>query len=174
MIFVFWIVIALVGATIHRARDRQPRSAARTLEIYLVWWLAVVLGIGNVVGGLFHVFDGPAIAREIGFTRGDGGFQFENAMADVAIGVVAFLSIWFRGNWWPAALVAISISWWGDAYGHVHQMIVNDNHDPDNTGIVLYSDILSPLIGLVLYGLFHRAGGGQPLRQGNGPLTEPP
>jgi GNAT superfamily N-acetyltransferase len=29
------------------------------------------------------VFDGAAIAEEIGFTRGDGGFQFENAMGDL-------------------------------------------------------------------------------------------
>ena len=167
MIFIFWMVVAVVGATIYRWRDKQPRSTARTFEIYLVWWLAVVLGIGNIVGGGFHIFDGPAIAKEIGFTRGDGGFQFENAMGDVAIGTIAFLSIWFRGNWWPAALVAISISWWGDAYGHIHQEVVNDNHDPDNTGAVLYSDIFSPLFGLALYVLFRRAGGGQPLRQDN-------
>ncbi|MGC1853063.1 MAG: DUF6790 family protein [Solirubrobacterales bacterium] len=56
----------------------------------------------------------------------------------------------------------------GDAYGHIHQMVVNDNNDPDNTGIFLYSDIVSPLVGLVLYGLFRRAGGGQPRRQGSG------
>lgn len=33
---------------------------------------------------------------------------------------------------------------------------------------VAIGDIVSPLVGLVLYGLFRRAGGGQPLRQGNG------
>jgi hypothetical protein len=163
MIFLFWVVVALVGATIHRARDRQPRSTARTLEIYLVWWLAVVLGIGNVVGGLFHVFDGVEIAKEIGFTRGDGGFQFENAMADIAIGTVCLLCFWFRGNFWLAALIAVTISWWGDAYGHIYQADVNDNHDVDNTGPVLYSDIFSPIIGLALYSLYRRAGGGEPL-----------
>jgi hypothetical protein len=167
MIFAFWTVLAVVGATVHHRRDKQPRNRARTLEIYLLWWLAVVLGIGNIVGGLFHVFDGAQIAKEIGFTRGDGGFQFENAMGDIAIGTIAFLGIWFRGNWWPAALLAISISWWGDAYGHIHQAVVNNNHDVDNTGPVLYSDIFAPLIGLALYVLFRRAGGGVPLRQSN-------
>ena len=161
MIFLVYPVIALVGATIHRARDKQPRSRARTLEIYLVWWLVVAIGIGNIVGGLFHVFDGKEIAEEIGFTRGDGGFQFENALADIAIGTIAVMCIRFRDNFMLAVLVAVTISWWGDAYGHIHQAIEYDNHDPDNTGIVLYSDFIVPLVGLVLYALYRRAGGGR-------------
>jgi hypothetical protein len=165
VIFIFWIVLALVVATVHRWRDKQPRSRARTLEIYLLWWLVIAIGAGNLVGGLYHVFDGVQIAEEIGFTRGDGGFQFENAMADIAIGTVAILCFWFRGNFWLAALIAVAISWWGDAYGHIYQADVNDNHDPDNTGVVLYSDIFVPLIGLILYALFRRAGGGQPARE---------
>jgi hypothetical protein len=51
VIFVFWVVLALVVATIHRWRDKQPRSRARTLEIYLLWWLVIAIGLGNVVGG---------------------------------------------------------------------------------------------------------------------------
>lgn len=161
---IFWVVVALVVATIHRWRDKQPRSRARTLEIYLMWWLVLAIGVSNVIGGLFHVFDGPEIAREIGFTRGDGGFQFENAMADIAIGTLGILCFWFRGNFWLAAVIAIAISWWGDAYGHIYQADVNDNHDPDNTGVVLYTDIILPLVALILYGLYRRAGGEQPAR----------
>ena len=171
MIFVFWVVLALVVATIHRWRDKQPRSRARTLEIYLLWWLVIAIGAGNVVGGLFHVFDGVQIAEEIGFTRGDGGFQFENAMADIAIGTVAILCFRFRGNFWLAALIAVAISWWGDAYGHIYQADVNDNHDPDNTGVVLYSDIIVPLIGLILYALLRRAGRGETARGAAPSLT---
>ena len=165
MIFVFWAVLALAGATIHRWRDKQPRSRGRTLEIYLLWWLAVALGLAGIVGGLYHLFDGKEIAEEIGYTRGDGGFQDEVGFADLAIGTIGFLSIWFRGNFWLAVLIVAAISLWGDAYGHIHQEVVNDNHDPDNTGAVLYYDIAAPLIGLVLYGLMRRAGGGEPARR---------
>jgi hypothetical protein len=59
--------------------------------------------------------------------------------------------------WWLAALVAAAISLWRDAYGHIHQAIEYDNHDPDNTGVVLYTDIIYPLIGIVLYALWWRA-----------------
>lgn len=51
--------------------------------------------------------------------------------------------------WWIVVVATISL--WGDAFGHIHQEIVNDNHDPDNTGPVLYADILVPLVALVLY-----------------------
>lgn len=160
MIFIFWIAVALIGATIHNWRDKKGGGRGRTLEIYLMWWLAIAIGLAGIVGGLYHLFDGKEIAEEIGYTRGDGGFQDEVGFGDIAIGTIAFLGIWFRGGFWLAALIAAAISLWGDGYGHLHQEAVNDNHDPDNTGIVLYTDFLVPLIGLALYWLMRRAGGG--------------
>jgi hypothetical protein len=167
MIFLVYPVVAIVGATIHNLRHRDA-DRAKKIETYLIWWLVAAIGVGNIVGGLFHVFDGPEIAEEIGFTRGDGGFQFENAMADIAIGVIAVMCAWFRGNFILAVLVAITISWWGDGYGHIYQAEVNDNHDPDNTGIVLYSDFILPAVAWVLYILFRRAGGDEAARTAPG------
>jgi hypothetical protein len=164
VIFLLYPIIALGGATIHNLRHKDA-SRARKLEIYLIWWIVVAIGIGNIIGGLFHVFDGKEIAEEIGFTRGDGGFQFENAMADIAIGVIAVMCAWFRGNFILAVLVAITISWWGDGYGHIYQAIEYDNHDPDNTGVVLYSDWILPAVGWLLYILYVRAGGRGPQRE---------
>lgn len=142
----------------------QAKSRLRRRST-LIWWIVVAIGIGNIVGGLFHVFDGKEIAEEIGFTRGDGGFQFENAMADIAIGVIAVMCAWLRGNFILAVLVAITISWWGDGYGHIHQAIEYDNHDPDNTGVVLYADWILPAVGWLLYFLHVRAGGRGPQRE---------
>ena len=53
--------------------------------------------------------------------------------------------------YWLAIVVVATISLWGDAFGHIHQEIANDNHDSDNTGAVLYADILFPLVALALY-----------------------
>jgi hypothetical protein len=168
VLYILCVVVALLGATIHRWRDKERRSRARTLEIYLVWWLAVAIGVNNIIGGILHIVDGPSIASQIGFTRGDGGFQFENAMSDVAIGTIAFLCIWFRGNFLLAAVIAITISWWGDEYGHIYQAVVRGNHHPLNTGLVIYSDFILPLVALVLYALFRLAGREQ---RGSGTAT---
>jgi hypothetical protein len=36
--------------------------------------ILVAIGIGGILQAAAHVFDGPATAESIGFTRGDGGF----------------------------------------------------------------------------------------------------
>ena len=158
MIFIFWGVIAVAFAWVHLLRHKEPRNRETVLEWLLIYWLMIAIGLAGIVGGLYHVFDGAQIAEEIGFTRGDGGFQFENAMGDIALGVAAFLSRFIRDPmYWLAVLIVATISLWGDGYGHIHQMIEYDNHDPDNTGVVLYTDFLYPLIGIVLYALWWRA-----------------
>lgn len=158
MIFIFWGVAGLVFAGIHIVRHKEPRTRENVTQWLLVYWLMITIGLGDIVGGLYHVFDGKQIAEEIGFTRGDGGFQFENAMADIGIGVVCFMCRFIRNEFfWLAALIAVTISWWGDGYGHIYQAIEYDNHDPDNTGAVLYTDFLYPLVGIVFYALWWRA-----------------
>jgi hypothetical protein len=151
MIFVLYALVAVAGAGIHLWRHPQDRVTDRAVETVLVWWVVVTIGVAGIVGAGFHLFDGPEIAREIGFTRGDGGFQTEVGFGDLALGVAAVLCIWFRDRYILAVLIVATISLWGDAYGHIHQEVVNNNHDPDNTGPVLYADILFPLIALGLY-----------------------
>jgi hypothetical protein len=156
VIYVLYVLVALVGAGIHLWRHPDARGTEQVLETVLLWWIVVPIGVAGIVGGLFHLFDGAKIAREIGFTRGDGGFQTEVAFGDLALGVAAVLCIWVRDRYWLAILVVAAISLWGDAFGHIHQAVVNDNHDPDNTGPVLYSDILVPLVAILLYGALER------------------
>lgn len=157
MIFVFWTVLGLAVGGFHALRGRDERGPAETAAVFLRWFLGITIGVGSIVGALFHIFDGVQTAEEIGFTRGDGGFQFENAMGDMAIGIAAFLSIWVRDKmFWAAVILIATIQFWGDAYGHVYQMVENDNHKPDNTGPVLWMDILNPVIAIALYAAMRR------------------
>lgn len=146
-----YTLAALAGIAIRLWRHPEDRAPGRAVEVALVWWVVVTIGVAGILAGFLHLFDGPAIAREIGFTRGDGGFQAEVGFNDLALGVAAVLCVRFRDRYLLAVLVVATISLWGDAYGHVHQEVVNDNHDPDNTGPVLYADVLLPLVALTLY-----------------------
>ncbi len=168
MPFLFFAAIALIGAAIHVHRDSQPRSTARTLEIFLVWWMVVTVGVAAVFGSMFHFFDGPDTAREIGYTNGDGGFQTEVGFADLAIGVLGVLCARFRDGFLLAAVVAVSICYLGDAYGHLHQAAIHDNHDPDNTGLVLWADFIAPLVAIGLFVLWQRRD-----YDGSGPASSP-
>jgi hypothetical protein len=151
MPFLFFAAIALIGAAVHIQRDRHPRSRARSLEILLVWWMVVAVGVAAIFGAMFHFFDGPDTAREIGYTNGDGGFQTEVGFADLVIGVLGVLCARFRDGFLLAAVIAVSISYLGDAYGHLHQAAIHDNHSPDNTGLVLWADFIAPLVAIALY-----------------------
>ena len=126
MIYVLYALVALAGAGIHLVRHPAERRPAQAVEVVLLWWIVMTIGVAGIVGGLFHLFDGASIAREIGFTRGDGGFQTEVGFSDLALGVAAALCIWFRDRYWLAILVVATISLWGDAFGHIHQEIIND------------------------------------------------
>lgn len=150
MPFLFFAAIALLGAAVHIHREK-PQSRARGLEIVLVWWMVVAVGIAAIFGAMFHFFDGPDTAREIGYTNGDGGFQTEVGFADLAIGVLGVLCARFRDGFLLAAIIAVSICYLGDAYGHLHQAAIHDNHAPDNTGLVLWADFIAPVVAIGLY-----------------------
>jgi len=154
---------APIGAWIHLRRHPEPQTRERTIETYLLWWLALAIGTAGIFGAGFHVFDGTEIAKEIGFTRGDGGFQFENAMGDLAIGVTGLLCIRFRSpGFWLAVLLVTAIQYYGDAYGHIYQWQEYDNTEPDNIGVPLVLDVIVPTVGLLLYRAWRKAGAPSP------------
>ena len=157
MIYVLYLLVALVGAGVHVWRHPGERDTEAVVETFLLWWIVVTIGVAGIVGALFHLLDGPAVAREIGFTRGDGGFQTEVGFADLAIGVLGVLCARFRDGFLLAAVIAVSISYLGDAYGHLHQAAIHDNHAPDNTGLTLWADFIAPLVAIAFYTLWQRA-----------------
>ncbi|MCO5316496.1 MAG: hypothetical protein M9938_10115 [Solirubrobacterales bacterium] len=158
MAFAFWIVVALIGAAIHLWRRKEERGREAVARVLLMYWLGIAIGVASIFGAAFHVFDAKETAEGIGFVpwtpTGTGAFQFENAMGDLAIGVVGLLCFWIRDpKFWLAAVLFATILFWGDAYGHIHQLVKYDNHEPNNSGAVLWLDLLNPLILIILYRL---------------------
>jgi hypothetical protein len=149
MLAYLFIAIAVVGAAIHLVARRASLDRARVVEILLAWSLAVLIGLNGLVGAFFHVFFPDFTARLIGWPTGSP-FQFENAMGDLAMGVLGVLCIWIRGRFWLATVIASSIQLIGDAYGHVYQLVVYNNHAQENVGAILYSDFLFPVAIIVL------------------------
>lgn len=150
MLAYLFAAIAIAGSAIHLAVRRRSLDAPRAIEIFLAWGLAVLIGLNGVVGAAFHIFMADYTARLIGWPTGSP-FQFENAMGDLAMGVLGVLCIWIRGRFWLATIIASSIQLLGDAYGHVYQLVAHNDHAPYNLGPILYSDILFPVAVIALY-----------------------
>ena len=149
------VLIALVGGFV-QARRHRDRLA---VDVHMVWWMVWVVGVASIVGAGFHIFDGANVAEMIGYTRGNGGFQWENAMGDLAIGVIGIMAYWFRGNFWLATIVVLTVQYLGDAAGHIYFWVVENNTRPYNIGLPLWTDVALPIVMWTLYLLSRRANG---------------
>jgi hypothetical protein len=148
-------IAALVGAAIQLLAQKQPRTGARVLEVLLRWLLVVAVGVEGIVSLLLHTLDAHATAEMIGFPP-DNPFQWEVAFADATLGVLGIICLWRRDFWWPTT-IATAVYLWGCAWGHIYQLVVHGNTQPGNAGVVLYLDLLLPLVLLVLLTAYTRA-----------------
>jgi hypothetical protein len=149
--FSFQWVLILAAATIHvvvdRRRHPERRHTGRIAELYLVWILAFG-GAWAITGGISHISgQSDELAESIGYTQ--SMFQWEVGWADIGIGVLGFVCIWKRNSWMTAAVVMLAVSYWGDAIGHIMQLVEHDNHEVNNVWAIP-SDILGPLAAALL------------------------
>ncbi len=137
--------ILLILALGLAALRRKPLQAA---ERFLAWILLLPIGVTCLWAGIYHVFFPSMAASYIGWQVSP--FQFEVGMADLALGVTACWGFWRDLNFKAAAVCAASIFLLGDAVGHIRQMLVAGNFAPGNAGVPFYTDILCPLLAIVL------------------------
>ena len=144
------LTIALLAILIHIALMKQ-RSAKKIVEISLLYLLVIGVGLGALIAGFMHVFNGPATAEMIGWAPGSP-FQYEVGVADMAFGLICVLCIFFRGSFWLAAIIANSVFLLGAMAGHVRSMAQSGNIAAYNIGPnIIIADFVLPLLLLGLY-----------------------
>ncbi|RIK10709.1 MAG: hypothetical protein DCC49_01940 [Acidobacteria bacterium] len=157
MFFLISTLITVIFATIHVFLDRKAdrRTKRRVVELFLIWWIAGS-GFWSVFGGVGHIGPNAAeIAGEIGPAYIPSMFQWEVGWGDIAIGVILLLCIWNRGSFMNAAVIAWTISYWGDAIGHIMQVTRHNNMAPDNVWSIP-TDFGGPLAAIILLLIFRR------------------
>ena len=148
------VIVALIGGFVQSGR--HPDRLA--VDVHMVWWMAVVAA-GSVLGAGYLIFDGAQTAEWIGYVRGDGGFQWQTAMSELAIGVLGTMAYWFRGYFWLPTIVALTTQSVGDAAGHIYYTVVHSNSRPYNFGLLLCTDVLLPTVMWALYAMSWRKKG---------------
>lgn len=116
-------------------------------EIIYRWVALFPLGFTGIYTFILHAFYPEVSAASIGWTPSP--FQFEVAMADLAIGVLGVLSFNASYGFRLATVIASIVFLWGDAVGHIYQMVVNQNFMPGNAGTWFWLDLVIPLILLL-------------------------
>jgi hypothetical protein len=149
MFSVVFMSVALVAATIHILVFEEKPSRQRIAEVFLLYWFAIAIGAVGVFGFTGHTFLAGRVAASIGWPAGNP-FQQEVAFADLAFGVLAILCVFIRGNFWLATTVAVTVMLWGDALGHIAQIIWHGNHHEGNAGAILSTEIVIPAVAIGL------------------------
>jgi hypothetical protein len=129
MTFIIIYGIGVLAALIHLARSKD-RSTHNILTIALVYFF-LCLGLNGIWGFITNL-GLPA----------ENLFQLETAIANLGLGVLGIMCMFFRKQFWLATLVMYTIFAWGSAYGNIAQ---------SNFSVVLYLDIIMPLIGIGLF-----------------------
>ncbi len=164
MLFIFFFIVSLIVAAVHLYRDKEPRTGARIVQIFLLWILVIDIGIGLAFGFIGHTVFADRTAASIGWPAGNP-FQTEVAIANLAFGTLGILCYWFRGQFWTATVIGASVWLLGDAVGHIYQIIVAQNYAPNNAGAALFFQAIGvPLILIALLVYYRYAGEREPRR----------
>ncbi|RPI39983.1 MAG: hypothetical protein EHM53_03655 [Methanoregulaceae archaeon] len=147
-------VIAAIIAIIHIRVKNLTKSQA--LGIFLMWQIAVGLGLSYLYAGMGHLFEADQVAESIGWPAGSP-FQREVGIWDAALGIVGLLCLKFRDTgFWMATVLGIGIFSVAAGFGHMYEMVVQGNYAPNNAGPVMYIDLFYPLFLIVLLWLLER------------------
>lgn len=121
------------------------------LATLLNWFLLFGIGITYIFNGIMHTVFGDLSASLIGWEN--NGFQAEVGFASIGIGIVALMAFPQRMPYSLklAALVGPACFLWGAAGAHIADIIARGNMSSHNAGVVLYTDIIVPIIGFGLW-----------------------
>lgn len=137
------LLIALVFVLFHKLCFRHvPES-----EIVYRWVAFFVLGLTGIFTFVMHAYFPEFTARSIGWVSTP--FQFEVAVADLALGILGILSFNASFGFRLATVIAATIMLWGDAIGHISQMILNTDFAMGNAGSWFWMDVALPFILLI-------------------------
>jgi len=154
-IFIFTVTAILF----HLWRDRSKGwSADRVVRVSLLYLLSIQWGFGAAWLAISHIVIPDTIAGFIGWPPGNP-FQLEFGFASLGIACLGVLSLWFRGKFWIAPVVAQSTFLLGAAYVHIQDILISGNLAPGNAGAILFYDIAIPVLACSLLYIHYRQGG---------------
>jgi hypothetical protein len=148
MTYIF-ITITIIAALLNLFLSKTPKTVNRVFEVFLVWFLFIMVGIGSIWAFIGHVFLSDLIAATIGWPAGNP-FQLEVGVANLSYGILGLLCLKFRDNFLLATVIAVSIFYLGAAYIHITNIMQTGNLAPGNAGYALIIDILVPIILICL------------------------
>ena len=152
--FFTFLIIGFLAAGISLLNKPKPVRINTVAEAFFAYYLLFPIGISNVVNFVFHVFFGEIAAKFIGWE--DSPFQAEVGFASLGVGIAGIIAFSASLPFRFATLITPWVFALGAGAGHIYQMVVAHNFSPGNVGLVLPSNFLIPLTGLVFLWLSYK------------------
>ncbi|HWK66134.1 MAG TPA: DUF6790 family protein [Rhizobiaceae bacterium] len=140
------LVIGLIFSGIGIARASSPLKGPIVVEKLFFWFIFFSIGVAYCYNGVVHIVGHEMAAALIGWA--DSPFQIELGFASLGIGLVGLIAPWKSIHMRFAVIVPTACFLWGAAGVHVHSMITEGNFAPGNAGVIFWTDIIVPIIGL--------------------------
>jgi len=155
IIFLSMYVLGVLGFLIHVwVVEKGLRTPKRMLELFLLYQIVFSLGMTSWLAFIGLTFMPEYIAIYMNWPACP--FQQELANVNLAFGVLGLMSIWYRGDFWLATIVGFSIWILADGLHHIVQLVVDHNYSPGNLGVNLITDLVVPVVLLILLCLYRR------------------
>jgi hypothetical protein len=143
-----FLCMGLLVSAVSLSLRPRPTSKATVADKLLSDYILYAVGFMYLYNFVVHTVFAETSATFIGWANSP--FQYEVGYASLGFGLAAIVA---HGSNFTARLVAVigpSMFLWGAAAGHVYQILKTKNFSPGNAGVVLWTDILLPVIGFAL------------------------
>lgn len=148
-LFLSLYVIGICGSILHIYLTLpEERTRFRVVEILLLYQMVFSLGLTSFLAFIGFTFLPDYIAQITNWPA----CPFEQELGNVNLGyaILGLMSIGYRGNFWMATIIGFSVWILSDGIHHLYKALNENNWSSGNVGVPLWTDILSPLVLLVL------------------------
>jgi hypothetical protein len=147
-------LLPLLLAGGHILLDKQSRTPARRIELFIMYLLAISVGANGISGAFGHLFLSDVIAEGVGWPAGSP-FQLEVGFANLLVGVLGLMAVSRRDGFRTAAILATTILGVGATTVHLMDIAATGNLAPGNT-IQNLGNLLDPVLLIALSWLASR------------------
>lgn len=150
-----WLA-ALAFAAIALLVGPKPVTRDRAVERLLQGIALFPIGLQGLWAFAGHVFLPGQTSASIGWESSP--FEFEVGVANLGLAVTGFIAVRSGSGFrWAVGLFCLCFTG-GAAVGHVVQIMGTGNLAPGNAGVILYTDVLTPVAFLTLLRIQQRLG----------------
>lgn len=154
IVFIIFLVLGILGFFIHLKMDKKPKSPARLAELFLLYQLIFNVGFVCLLSFSALVFQPQEVANYMKWPSCP--YEYELGNVNLAFSALGFLSIWYRGDFWRAIIIGMSIWLLADAVGHLLDIRAHGNYESGHKGLLLYTDIFIPLFFITMFVIYKK------------------